>query len=125
MSNRVKGFKKVESLDECCFGFKRSFWEKHPFDEIACNKWDLYAVDMCLEAYRNNGSAYVIPVDSLHHSGGNITKNFYDSLNNLMKKYKNDKKKIITTCVVSDTRHPDFECLKLNLINEVRMRRKR
>ena len=124
-TNRVKGFKKVESLDECCFGFKRSFWEKHPFDEIACDKWDLYAVDMCLEADRNNGGVYVIPIDSLHHSGGNITKNFYKSLNNLMKKYEKDKKKIITTCVVSDTRHPDFECLKLNLINEVQMRRKR
>ena len=70
---------------------------------------------MCLEAYRNNGSAYVIPVDSLHHSVGNITKNFYDSLNNFMIIYKNDKKKIITTCVVSDTRHPDFECFGNNL----------
>lgn len=124
-TNRVTGFKKVESLDECCFGFKRSFWEKYPFDEIACNKWDLYAVDMCLEAYRNNGGAYVISISSLHHSGGNITKNFYESLKKLMKKYRNDRKKIITTCVVCDTKHPDFECLKLNIINEVRIRRKR
>lgn len=124
-TNRVTGVKKVESLDECCFGFTRGFWKQHPFDEIVCNKWDLYAVDMCLEAYRNHGGAYVIPIDSLHHSGGNITNNFYNSLNRLMKKYKDDKEKIITTCVVASTKYPKIECLKLNMINEVRMRRKK
>ena len=124
-NNVVIEVKKVETLDECCFGFKRVFWEQHPFDETACNKWDLYAVDMCLEAYRNNGGAYVIPIDAIHYSGGNITKNFYASLNNLLKKYKHDKKKIITTCVVASTYCPNLECLKLNIINGIRMRKKR
>lgn len=72
-TNRVKGFKKVESLDECCFGFKRSFWEKHPFDEIACDKWDLYAVDMCLEA-ENNKNSLISPVKNVFELEKNIER---------------------------------------------------
>lgn len=110
----------VDSLDECCFVFRRSYWEKYPLDELTCDKWDLYAVDMCLQARLLGGKSYVLPVDAVHYSGGKLSKNFYTVLKKLSNKYKGKISKIVTTCVVTSTRFSNFEYIKLIGVNRIR-----
>lgn len=110
----------VNSLDECCFAFLKDFWIKHPFDEQTCNKWDLYCVEMCLYTATKGGKAYVVPIKCIHHSGGNLTNNFYVTLRKLSMKYRNNVDNIITPCVVTKTKHYNLEYAKLTLINIIR-----
>lgn len=92
----------VETLDECCFVFKRKLIDKIRFDEINCNSWDLYGVDLCLTAKLREGKIYVIPVFAEHLSIGKISIKFYWTLYRLIKKYKGHFRKIITTCIVAN-----------------------
>ena len=40
----------VSCVDEGLFGMTRATWERHPFDEVLCDNWHLYAVESCLWA---------------------------------------------------------------------------
>lgn len=116
----IHDYKRCESVDECCFGFKKSFWVKHNFSEEICDSWDLYAVEMCLYANCIGGNIMVIPVSAKHHSGGNLTSSFYRVLRKMSKEYKNKKSEIITPCVVTFTKFYNYEYIKLMFVNIIR-----
>lgn len=120
-NNLIDAQMEVETVDECCFFFRRTFWETYHFDEQTCNGWDLYAVDMCLKARMLGGRAFVVPISSLHLSGGTLTKSFYVVLKKMAIKYQRDFERIITPCVVTTTKFPEIEYIKLLLINRIRI----
>lgn len=39
-----------DTVDECCFGMTREFFNLLRFNEDICDGWHLYAVEMCLRA---------------------------------------------------------------------------
>lgn len=117
----INGLAKVETLDECCFCFKKALWEKHHFSEKLCPYWDLYGVEMCLYAqYFLHGSIFVIPMKAIHHSGGHLTKKFYLSLYNIMKYYNGKAQRIVTTCVSTKNSFPLIKYYWLCVINTMR-----
>lgn len=111
----------VDTLDECCFCFKKSLWDQHNFSEELCPYWDLYGVEMCLYShYFLNGRVFVVPMNAIHHSDGNLTKNFYISLYRIMKFYRNKVDRIVTTCVSTTTRFAKMKYYWLCTINYIR-----
>lgn len=58
----------VYSLDECMFAMKKSLWEKLRFDEVACDGWHLYAVDICYQNLLCGGSNVLLPLKIWHKS---------------------------------------------------------
>ena len=109
--------RKCESVDECCFGLKKELWNSHHFDENVCFGWDLYGVEMCLYCRSNGGNVYVIPFHAIHHSGGKLSPSFYDCLKRLTMKYSGHFERVVTTCVVANTRYPRIQHIKFRIIN--------
>lgn len=87
----------VSCVDECFFGMKKETFDAYPFDEILCDGWDLYAVDMCMNARRNGSKVYVVPIEIHHFSHGTISASYMDCLRRMALKYK-EFKYIWTTC---------------------------
>lgn len=88
----------VSCVDECFFGMKRSTYEMHPFDEVICNDWHLYAVEQCLYHRMKGGKVYVFPLQVHHSSKGNISLAYMNGLVRLADEYRKDLKYIWTTC---------------------------
>ncbi|MBB1063535.1 family 2 glycosyl transferase [Limosilactobacillus sp. WF-MO7-1] len=64
----IKQPTKVQTVDECFFVVKRSFWEKHPFSDIV--GWHFYAVEQSLIALNDGLTNYVVPARVWHISPG-------------------------------------------------------
>lgn len=88
----------VSTVDECLFGMKRATWEAHPFNEVLCDNWHLYAVEACLWARQHDHSVYVYPSQVHHFSWGHISLGYMMNLKELCKTYRKDFKYIWTTC---------------------------
>lgn len=88
----------VSCVDEGMFGMKRITWKEHPFDEVLCDNWHLYAVEACLWARKNKHSVYVFPVELHHFSRGKISLGYMQNLKRLCKVYRKDFRYIWTTC---------------------------
>ena len=46
--NPIQKSEIVQTLDECLIIIPKSIFNDLKFDEITCQKWDLYAVEYCL-----------------------------------------------------------------------------
>ena len=88
----------VSCVDEGMFGMKRSTWEEHPFDELLCDNWHLYAVEACLWARKNGHPVFVCPVELHHFSRGKISLGYMQNLKRLCQVYRKDFRYIWTTC---------------------------
>lgn len=97
----------VETLDECLFIIPRQTFENHPFDEVTCDGWHLYAVDYCLNIENEGLKAYVLPFEAHHLSDGkSMSKDYYTVMARLIRKYKGSHAFIYTTMGCWDTRRP-------------------
>ena len=76
-----KGFQEdftyAESVDEFLLIMKRETFDRHSFNERACNGWRFYAVEQCMNARSKGHNVYVINADIKHHSPGKIDSGFY------------------------------------------------
>ncbi|MBT9150848.1 MAG: ATP synthase subunits region ORF 6 [candidate division WS2 bacterium] len=110
---------KVQTLDGCLVIIPRSVFDKLGFDEEACADWHLYDVDYCLSARRLGFDAYAIPMFIYHRSGGAPTglfhvilssgpypRGYYQTLGKILKKHKNQVKKIYATTETWSTSQP-------------------
>ena len=88
----------VSCLDECFFGMSRTTYEMHHFDEILCDNWHLYAVELCLYHRSAGDKIYVYPCQVHHLSKGKISLSYMDGLVKLSDRYSKDFKYIWTTC---------------------------
>lgn len=103
-------YKKVISVDECCFALKKELFVKIWFDEKVCFHWHLYAVDLCYQANLLFGVPTYVSPDILYHkergSGGLTTDVYYfRTLWRISNKYRKDLRRIYSTCCVTKTNH--------------------
>jgi len=88
----------VDCVDEGFFGLKRETWNHHKFNEVICDNWHLYCVEMCMNAHRNNNKVYVSPIQLHHFSKGTISIEYMKGMKMLCKNYRKNSKYIWTTC---------------------------
>ena len=99
---KIDGPTTADTVDECLFCMKKETWEQFKLDEICCDSWHLYAVEICLRMRANGGSVKIIPADGLRHTSmGELNFVYFRNLKELIKKYP-DMKHIWTTCVKYD-----------------------
>lgn len=91
----------VEALDECLFAMTRQTWQRLRFDEICCNNWHGYAVDICLANTLDGGRNVMVPLKICHDSLGNAeNEGFRDTVGRLVRKYrKTSIAQICGTCI--------------------------
>lgn len=101
----------VYSLDECMFAMSKHRWEMLKFDEITCDNWHCYAVDICYQNLVSGGKNILFPVQACHASTGNAnTREFRRSVKKLLIKYINTPqiKKIKGTCIDISCNYPSY-----------------
>lgn len=89
---------KVETLDECLLAITSKDFTDNRFDEITCDNWHLYGVDLSLSIGLKGGDIVCLPIKAVHLSMGNINKSYYKSLKKVIKKYKKQVPCIYATC---------------------------
>ncbi len=101
---------KVQTLDECLIIIPKAVFQRIKFDEITCDNWHLYATDYCLSVKEAGLDAYVIPMGGYHVSPGYSfsEKEYYSTLEKLVKKHKDNYKWIYTTTGSWSTVYPLF-----------------
>jgi hypothetical protein len=112
----------VQTVDECFIITTRKNILTIKFDDVTCNGWHLYGVDLSLSATYQKIESVVLPSsDSVFHkSTGKIDINFYLTMRNIIKKH-NKFKNISTTCfynkwnIISDSFYSSLKILQLNL----------
>jgi len=88
----------VQSLDECLFIIPKKVFNIYQFDEVVCPYWDLYAVDYGLNIQSTTQfKTYVLPVMVYHKSMGRLTREYFISLNKIVKKHRHNYNRINTT----------------------------
>ena len=115
----IKVFK-VQTVDECSIITTRKNILTIKFDDVTCDGWHLYGVDLSLSAAYHAIESVVLPSsDSVFHkSTGKIDINFYLTMKNIIKKH-NKFKNISTTCFynrwnfISDSLYSSLKILQL------------
>ena len=97
-SLRVNGISNCDTLDECMFGGRTKFFVNNQFDEVLCNGWHLYTVELCLRTKIRGGHVYVCDLSLIHNSNGVTDSAYNKCFNKLCYKYKNNYKFIRTPC---------------------------
>lgn len=104
----------VQTLDECLVIIPQNVFSKFKFHE-KLRGWHLYAVDYCLNIQKHGLNAYVLPVNIYHRSYMvHYPKEYYQLLKIIFDKYKDDYKKIYTSCGIWNTSYPIRWYLFLN-----------
>ncbi len=85
---KVRKPTKVETFDECFFAMTREVYDLLRFDEVLCDNWHMYGVDLCLSAKERGISAWVVPIKMHHQSGGCINKAFVYNLLAVIQKHR-------------------------------------
>ena len=92
----------VQTVDECFFIMKKSYWEKIPFSNI--EGWHMYAVEQCLQATLDGKKNYVIPSRIWHLSAGvSEDRNYVRIGKEIVKRYGSNFPYINTTVAHWDT----------------------
>ncbi len=115
-TNRLIEPKKVQTIDELLIAGKSKTIKKVKFDEVTCNGWHLYVVDLCLSAARFGISCFVLPLDLYHKSKGSLSNEYYETAKKLAKKHRKYVKVIYTTCLQFPTSSLKFNT-KILLMN--------
>lgn len=92
-----KNLFRVETLDECCIAMKKSTWMKYRFNDLVCNSWHLYAVELCLRASEDEVLIVTGQFPITHLSMGAVDECYMKTYKQLLMKYKNHGW-ISTTC---------------------------
>lgn len=104
----------VQTLDECLVIIPKPIFQEYKFDEKLTG-WHLYSVDYCLNIIKQGYYAYVLPVYIYHRSYMiYYSKDYYKMLKIIFSKYRDDYKKIYTSCGTWNTNYPIKWYLFLN-----------
>jgi GT2 family glycosyltransferase len=100
LGNKINSPQEVQTIDELCIIIPSHVFATHRFDDEICQDWHLYGVEYSLRIqYKTDYSAYVIPLNVWHGSTGMlIDRKYYNTLCNVVGKYKNYTDYIYTTC---------------------------
>lgn len=88
LCRRITKPEPVETLDECfvCID-KKTFYNLGRFDEVLCDNWHMYTVDLSLTANERKTGVYSVPLNLFHKSGGVISKQFIGNLKGVCRKH--------------------------------------
>ena len=96
VGRRISGPEEVQTLDECLFIVKKSYFDSHPFSEK--KGWHLYGTEYCLDAIADGLVNKVIPSDIWHMSAGNsLNESYMVQLEELIEEKKDNFELICTT----------------------------
>ena len=95
---KFKNLMQVDVFDECFFGGYSEHFKINKFDEILCDNWHLYAVDMCLKNLIAHNKNYICDINIKHLSPGKLNFAFRKGFYKLLRHYKNNFKFIRTCC---------------------------
>ena len=104
---------KVQTLDECMIAASRELFNNFHFDELTCDGWHLYAVDMSLQCLVSGNEVMVFDANIVHLSGGNMDASFWRIEKKLAEKYRGEFSRINTTCTWTYTNPFLFYLLRL------------
>ena len=110
---RADSDEKVQTLDECMIAASRELFDTFRFDEIVCNGWHLYAVDMSLQCLLSGNEVRVLDANIVHLSSGNMDASFWRIEKKLAEKYQGKIPRINTTCIWTYTNPVLFYLLRL------------
>jgi hypothetical protein len=96
----------VQTLDELMVIIPKHVFDRHRFDELTCDGWDLYAVDYCLSVKQIGLEAYVIPLSVHHGSRGRASESYFATLSKVLNKHKAHYRRINTTIDSWSTLYP-------------------
>lgn len=108
---RAQGqIREVVSLDECFFAMTREKWQQLRFDEVTCDNWHSYAVEICFHNTLSGGKNVLVPLKICHDSQGNAqTASYRVSIKKLVKKYHGTAiSRIHGTCIDIPCTWPGF-----------------
>jgi GT2 family glycosyltransferase len=88
----------VQTLDECLLIVPKSVFGKMKFDAKTFDGWHCYGVDYCLSVRRMALKAYVVPAFIYHRSQRRNVRELLKYHKRLYEKYRNDYRRIYTTC---------------------------
>lgn len=87
-------------VDECLMVMKKNLWKKLQFDEVVCDNWHLYGVDICLRNNEIGNKNYIFPLKICHDSFGSpFSKEFRETAYKLCDKYAGKLDRLHTTCI--------------------------
>lgn len=92
----------AQTLDECCIEMRKTTWERFKFNEVVCDNWHLYAVELCLRAGEQNVLIASGSFNIKHLSYGNVDKRYMKTFKELLVIHKK-KKWVATTCKTMPT----------------------
>ena len=101
----------VESIDECLFAIKKEHFLKMMFDQVVCNHWHLYGVELCYHGKKSDMKLVpMVTSTQVYHkmesgTGLEVDKNFLKIIGKLCRKYK-DENKIYAPCYIISTKFP-------------------
>ena len=93
-----------DTVDECFFGGYAEHFRHYPFNEVVCDNWHLYAVELCLRIRRTGNRVFICETDMIHTSTGTISHKYCRNLNRLCREYKAEYDTIYTTCSTCKTK---------------------
>ena len=78
----------VQTLDECLIAAHRNVFEKTRFDDVVCNGWHFYAVELSLQQAMLGRAVKVFGANIEHLSGGTMDRTFFECESRVARKYR-------------------------------------
>ena len=78
----------VHTLDECLVAGSRELFETLSYDEILCDGWHFYTVELSLRCHTMNIPVRALDANMIHLSSGTPDANFYRCEKRIAKKYR-------------------------------------
>lgn len=78
----------VQTLDECLIAAHRNVFDAVRFDEVVCDGWHFYAVELSLQQAMLGRAVKVFGANVEHLSGGTMDRTFFECETKVAKKYR-------------------------------------
>lgn len=89
----------VDCLDECLIIVSRDLFSKYKFNEVVCDNWHFYVVELCIRSKFDGIRIAVFDMFCFHLSGGTRNHLFYKTLKKIKKVYRHKIDHINTCCI--------------------------
>lgn len=94
---RIAEYTLQDTLDECCVAMTRKTWEKFRFDQVFCDGWHLYAVELCIRVRQAGGMILSGDFGIAHTSAGTVDTAYMQTYKKLLLCCRSEKW-LCTTC---------------------------
>ena len=97
----------VDSVDECVIILRKDTWQQYPFNEVVCDGWHFYGVELSLRVRSDGHRALAFDARVNHLSSeGTLDKTFFRALYEVAQAYRTQYETIVATTGCWSTKHP-------------------